>query len=61
MAEGQLHWEDRNLTSTEYLKIATLSSCILVVYPHLYQVELVSLLVNSRLKLDTVLGGGAQG
>ena len=28
-------------------------------YPHLYQVELVSLLVDSQLKLDSIVGGGS--
>ena len=42
MAESQLCWENRNLTSAENLKLAmarkpTLSSSILVVYPHLNQ------------------------
>ena len=66
MAEGQLHWEDKNLTNAENLKLAmaqkpTLNSSILVVYPHLNQGEWVSHLVHSQHKLEFVVGGGAQG
>ena len=66
MAEGQLSWENRNLTSVENLKLAMaqkpiLISSILVAYPRLNQDEWVSPLVHSQLKLDSVVGGGAQG
>ena len=39
----------------------TLSSSILVMYPHLHQSEWVPPLVHSQHKLDSVVGGGAQG
>ena len=55
-----------NLTSAENLKLATaqkpsLNSSILAVYPRLNQGEWVLPLVHSQHKLDSVVGGGAQG
>ena len=55
MAEGQLCWEDRSLTSAEKRKLAiarkpNLSSSIVVAYPHLNQGEWVSPLVHSQHK-----------
>ena len=66
MAKGQLHWENRNLTTAENLKLVmarkpTLSSSVLVVYPRLNQGEWVSPSVHSQHKLDSVVGGGLQG
>ena len=53
MAEGQLSWENRNLTSAEDLKLATarkltFSSSILVAYPCLNKGEWVSPLAHSH-------------
>ena len=63
VAEGQLRWENSNLTSAENLKLETarkptLNSGILVTYRRLSQV---SPLVNSQYKLDSVVGSGVQG
>ena len=63
MGEGQLYWENRNLTCAENLKLATtwkptLSSSILVEYPHLNQGKWVSPLVHSQHNLDSMVGGG---
>ena len=65
VAEDQLHWENRNLSCAENLKLArarkpTLSSRIVVVYPRLNEGECVSTLVHSQHKLDSVMGGEAQ-
>ena len=58
--------ENRNLTSAENLKLATarkptVNLSILVVYPRVNQGEWVTPLVHSQHKLDSVVGGGAQG
>ena len=66
MAEGQLRWENKNLTSAENLKLVTaqkptFNSSILVAYPRLNQGEWISPLVHSQHKLDSVEGGEVQG
>ena len=58
--------ENRNLTSAENLKLVTarkptLDSSILVAYPPSHQGEWVTPLVHSQHKLDSKVGGGAQG
>ena len=65
VAEGQLHWENKNLTSAEKLKLAmaqtpTLNSSILVAYHRLNQGNWVTLLVHSQHKFNLV-GDGVQG
>ena len=59
-------WENRNLTNVENLKLAmarkpTLSSSILVAYPHLNKDKWAFPLVHSQHRLGSVVGGGAQG
>ena len=66
MAEGKLHWENRNFTNAENLKLGmaqklNLTLSILVVYPHLNLGEWVFSLVRSHCKLDSMVGGGTQG
>ena len=65
VAEGQLRWENMNLTRAENLKLITaqkltLSLRILVAYPRLNQGEWVFPLVHSLRKLDSVVSGEAQ-
>ena len=64
MAEGQLRWENRNLTRAENLKFATARKPTLS--PSIYispsrSKQMVFPLVHSQHKFDSVLGGEAQG